>query len=817
MKLAFERKDNEERGRHLISAQSISKNQIIHCERPLLALQSLQNSHAGALSCKHCHCFIGTPKLNLQIHSHSTSRAAIFSSSNQNNESHQNLASCRYQCGELYCSTQCEFDQILHHGHDLLCTGRLSEEESTQNHPLIQFKIHAIQTNEIFLMVADCLATIIAQRRLQLLQNSTSFHENVDILIRPYVDFTLVPWWDINPDQSDILKSICAESATLFHQVLSSHIPSPSPNPSSYDNELWESMTQRAIHDILSYEFQNHSLVSMEMMGKLIGSYEQNAIGVRARHPLCRSIFDVDFRQENTMDLSKILNDFQLLQDFEEDQEEGETDSDVNTETIQETNSLQQEDEDEENAMHQNKNISESEIIHEMQNNDVDNDEITNIMAPLKEDLESNIENDDSSTDSFTPYSLSEITQYLSSLDINEDDSPHGDDLDQIFIPLDGTAMFATTCKMNHSCLPNVLVRYKAGWGSKRPLILQWIALKDIPKGEELCISYISNSSSLKERTEELLNYGFICSCPKCLRERSCGDISCKECIEEKDDFEDLFGSDEEEKDENVTDDLFGSDIDDDSVENDESVDNCEESFQNHLKNIQTKVASPDGLGRMEMTIIAPVSSFILTQGALACQEFESLLSTNLSTDTQIIQKMKMALSKCLDIIPKRNYDACQIHGSWGESLALNTLTHEGSWTHSAWRIAYHCCAITAALGCAGNGCFVESLVYLDKTCILGFQRKILKVFFNHVEYHAQQCHETIPYHHFSSNVNMIHEYRREEVKELGLDKSFSYPIIERVYFDHFKSKIQNDFIGKNKPLVLREFAKSWPAIQKWR
>jgi hypothetical protein len=36
---------------------------------------------------------------------------------------------------------------------------------------------------------------------------------------------------------------------------------------------------------------------------------------------------------------------------------------------------------------------------------------------------------------------------------------------DQVFPPLDGTAFYSLVCKINHSCRPNVMVRYSIGSG----------------------------------------------------------------------------------------------------------------------------------------------------------------------------------------------------------------------------------------------------------------------------------------------------------------------------------------------------------------
>lgn len=91
----------------------------------------------------------------------------------------------------------------------------------------------------------------------------------------------------------------------------------------------------------------------------------------------------------------------------------------------------------------------------------------------------------------------------------------HG--IDTLFPPLDGTAFYATICRINHSCDPNVRVTYvnSPDLGLQATLI----ALKPISPGEELVQSYIDQFQPLDVRQKALKDYGFQCACPKCLSE----------------------------------------------------------------------------------------------------------------------------------------------------------------------------------------------------------------------------------------------------------------------------------------------------------
>jgi hypothetical protein len=88
--------------------------------------------------------------------------------------------------------------------------------------------------------------------------------------------------------------------------------------------------------------------------------------------------------------------------------------------------------------------------------------------------------------------------------------------LENVFPPLDGTAFYTLICQINHSCNPNVLVKYAV---TERGLVAQLHALRDIAPEEEFVQSYIDQHMSFKKRTKALADYGFKCTCTKCVDE----------------------------------------------------------------------------------------------------------------------------------------------------------------------------------------------------------------------------------------------------------------------------------------------------------
>jgi hypothetical protein len=63
---------------------------------------------------------------------------------------------------------------------------------------------------------------------------------------------------------------------------------------------------------------------------------------------------------------------------------------------------------------------------------------------------------------------------------------------DTVYPPLDGTAFYTTICRINHSCNPNVMVKYTCT--REHGLCAQMVVLRDIAEGDELVQSYIDQT-----------------------------------------------------------------------------------------------------------------------------------------------------------------------------------------------------------------------------------------------------------------------------------------------------------------------------------
>ncbi|EPY27538.1 SET and MYND domain-containing protein [Angomonas deanei] len=88
--------------------------------------------------------------------------------------------------------------------------------------------------------------------------------------------------------------------------------------------------------------------------------------------------------------------------------------------------------------------------------------------------------------------------------------------LDQLETGTRGQGIYAAGCLFNHSCDPNLQVSYSY----TNDETLHVTALRDINKGEELCISYIEETMPYLTRQQHLYeHYFFECGCPTCVEE----------------------------------------------------------------------------------------------------------------------------------------------------------------------------------------------------------------------------------------------------------------------------------------------------------
>jgi len=439
--------------------------QIILHERPLVALQSLENRQYFP-TCGSCLHVIGTCRQHLALLAEQGDRSQLVGPDEARRLQEEAalfpaavmapLVPCAMGCGELYCTPECR-EEHWARGHRLLCVGHISESEAA-THPLVLYKMHAVQTNEIFLLVADVIALVL-----------TCFEANGGDLaaaLLPFRDFVQRPWWEVatNPDpRSDpvafqhMLRSLVQEAADLLAQALFTRPGAP----------------------FAAYEGVVDGVFTPEFLACVIGMFEQNNVGIRRQSPLPSFLAEqlVPRCQEPSTRvylqlLGKVLEDWVDAEEGE-DQDEDE------------------EEEEEEEAMHMDKEEETGRSSYGDGNGHAHHHHHEQASSP-------------SVVSSLSPPELLEACLAKSKTS-------------GIFSALDGTALLSLVCCMNHSCRPNCEVRWVGGLGVSSPLVAELVALEPIPAGGELFQSYVRvENTTVEERREKLKEYGFLCQCPLC-------------------------------------------------------------------------------------------------------------------------------------------------------------------------------------------------------------------------------------------------------------------------------------------------------------
>ena len=83
--------------------------------------------------------------------------------------------------------------------------------------------------------------------------------------------------------------------------------------------------------------------------------------------------------------------------------------------------------------------------------------------------------------------------------------------------PCDGMGLYPLQATLNHSCEPNVHLLKEPSEEVDGRVVAR--LTRDVVAGEELCNAYVDVSLPVRRRRRELREYGFECTCPRCVRE----------------------------------------------------------------------------------------------------------------------------------------------------------------------------------------------------------------------------------------------------------------------------------------------------------
>ena len=176
-------------GNGIIAKKAFEQGDIVFQESPMFMLQSIENRQ-HVVTCGQCMVFLGSRTLQLDVLKGNVSR--------QDDEILSTFCCpCEGHCGEYYCGETCRQVHYELRGHKWLCTGPIKEGDI--DHPLIKFKVHAMETNEIFLLVAMVFSSI-CHRAETLMATSPyaklTINEALLIAARPLEEYVRQEWWE---------------------------------------------------------------------------------------------------------------------------------------------------------------------------------------------------------------------------------------------------------------------------------------------------------------------------------------------------------------------------------------------------------------------------------------------------------------------------------------------------------------------------------------------------------------------------------------------------------------------------------------------
>ena len=728
----FKRVDDPIKGRHLVATQMITKGQLLFIERPLLAFQSIQNLHYNRYICYNCKAFVNTPA-NMLLWRCRQSSTTMTTNETDATESlpidttmdstvqptvletdQYYCIPCRHACGYVYCSNQCEMTCWNKH-HQYLCTG--DKESST--HPIVQYKQYAIETNEVLLLIAEWWIS----QHTTITSNTISDTINERSEEELYTDFIMNPWWDVVT--SDMIQDVNEPSAGYINgEVITIH-----DQLKVVCTTAAELLNHALGHTNNDCDINQQNVSGMHTIPKItaldiacrIGAMEQNAMGIRQRSPLCSPtmLADKDFRHKYHKLFLQCIHETGFM-DRNNDQV---CDDDV---------------EDENGDVVATMNSDDSTLY--------SYDDVALRLSKLfmNEDFSVNDTNPNGGNDTNTSATNSKNMTDIESIMYNTD----GDDLDILFPPLDGTAMYSMACKMNHSCHPNVILLYRrrSNIGPAYPLVAMVVALRQIEPQEELTISYINANAPFRQRQKDLQNYGFTCHCMKCELEKDA-----------------MVEDDEEDSDD---DDDEGEDDDDmeDSKNLNSTLDSGELKLQERIERLDS-IVNHSLFGRIPSNCYDPVLNYIV-------QTTNLLLSTNDHRDLLLVihqsktdEKAHVAtaqtviitlLESCFTAIQNHDYSLCKIVGCDLEATLLqqqrvfaNVQDSEQSvetksWPTLAHREAYFCSALVACIGYCHDYDFITAEHCIDRALEHGLPRQCVEDFVQYIETFASQMQSSI-------------------------------------------------------------------------
>jgi hypothetical protein len=242
------------------STKEYQTHETIFSEVPFYFLQSLPNRQ-NVLICSCCNRFLGSVGIQLKYLQKEVTRQDLSEDGKARDVKEYRFLSpifpCPFQCGDLYCSEECQQAHWHEKGHCQLCTGQIDENDIDSS-ALYKLKVFAVQSNEIFLMISDIIAQWIIRNENPALQ--PKIMNSVDV----FNHYVRNIWWEAITIPKNQKKKD-------FQKILQNLV-----------SDLWDNLNDTFALKEKGYD----KIFSKEWIARTIGMFEQNNVGVRLENPV---------------------------------------------------------------------------------------------------------------------------------------------------------------------------------------------------------------------------------------------------------------------------------------------------------------------------------------------------------------------------------------------------------------------------------------------------------------------------------------------------------------------------------------------------
>jgi len=445
------------KGFGLFACSSCSAYTDMFTEEPLFAMQHSGNRRVVA-ACARCCGFVPSVPLQLEVLFGESRFAPLLTAlgdlpsrwQESSGEGQASVVRCKQGCGELYCSEACR-DMHFQHSHNLLCVGPLT----TEDHPLLRFKYHALEHADTLLLAAQVFAFLINRAKA-----AGGGAEVTQGLMQELLCFCHAPFREAcrpPPGRSKDAEfyahadGLVSEAAALLRAALEPHAPAEV-------GALFASGPNFFAEVLGLFEYNNIDLEVQSPVGPLL----QNRAKALAPH-ISNPQAVAELKQ-----LEALLREKEWV---------------MRCIWGEETTGIFGDEADV-----------------------AANNPATQDVEPMDSLMKAAEQGNDAEVASAA---MAQATAEVARLSLEQL-------LQGVWPQMHGTALFASVARMNHSCAPNMKVAFPGN--SAR---LTATSVLNISPGDELCICYVNQEADVQTRRRRLLEYGFTCTCSRCLAEDS--------------------------------------------------------------------------------------------------------------------------------------------------------------------------------------------------------------------------------------------------------------------------------------------------------